>query len=131
MKSNEKYLSFISIPISIGELIDKITILEIKKLHMSGIKLNNVEKELTSLKSIIQDQNIEIDINLITSLQEVNSSLWEIEDKLRIKEKQQDFNHEFIELARSVYLKNDKRAFIKKEINIRYNSEFIEEKSYK
>ena len=124
------YLSSILAPVSLGELIDKITILEIKQTHMTGIKLKNVTKELKLLKKILQNKNLEIDIDLINSLKEVNNNLWEIEDKIRIKERYQKFNKEFIQLARSVYKENDKRASIKKEINQKYNSELIEEKSY-
>jgi len=124
------YLSSILAPVSLGELIDKITILEIKQINMTGIKLKNVNKELKLLKKILQDKNLEIDINLINSLKEVNNNLWEIEDNIRIKERNQQFNKEFIQLARSVYKENDKRASIKKEINQKYNSKLIEEKSY-
>ena len=131
MSSKFKYLSSILAPVSLGELIDKITILEIKQIHMTGIKLKNVDKELKLLKNIIQDKNLEIDIDLINNLKEVNKNLWEIEDKIRIKERNQEFDKEFVKLARSVYKENDKRASLKKEINQKYNSELIEEKSYK
>ena len=124
------YLSSILAPVSLGELIDKITILEIKQIHMTGIKLENVNKELKLLKKILQNKNLDIEIDLINSLKEVNNNLWEIEDNIRIKERDQKFNKEFIQLARSVYKQNDKRAAIKKEINEKYNSELIEEKSY-
>ena len=130
MSSKIKYLSSIFVPVSLGELIDKITILEIKQIHMNGIKLKNIDKELKLLKNIIQDKNLEIDINLINDLKEVNKNLWEIEDNIRLKESNQEFDKEFIELARSVYKENDKRASIKKEINKKYNSELVEEKSY-
>ncbi|WP_269603483.1 DUF6165 family protein [Prochlorococcus marinus] len=130
MSSRVKYLSSILAPVSIGELIDKITILEIKQIHMTGIKLKNIDKELKLLKNIIQDKNLQIDIDLINNLKEVNKSLWEIEDNIRIKESNQEFDKEFIEFARSVYKENDKRASIKKEINQKYHSELVEEKSY-
>jgi len=130
MSSKVKYLSSILAPVSLGELIDKITILEIKQIHMIGIKRKNVDKELKLLKNILHDQNLEIDINLINDLKEVNKNLWEIEDNIRIKESNQKFDKEFIQLARSVYKENDKRASIKKEINQKYNSELVEEKSY-
>ena len=131
MSSKIKHLSSILAPVSLGELIDKITILEIKQIHMTGIKLKNIKKELKLLKCILQDSNLEIDIDLIDNLKEVNNNLWEIEDNIRIKESNQNFDKEFIQLARSVYKENDKRASIKKEINQKYNSELIEEKSYK
>ena len=131
MSSKIKYLSTILAPISIGELIDKITILEIKQIHMTGIKLKNINKEMKLLKKILQDKNLEINIDLIKNLKNINKKLWEIEDKIRIKESKQEFDEEFIKLARSVYIENDKRASIKKEINQKYNSDLVEEKSYK
>ena len=131
MISKSKYLSSILAPVSLGELIDKITILEIKMIHMNGIKLTNVKKELELLKFILKDKSIEIDIDLINHLKEVNNNLWEIEDNIRIKESTQEFDKEFIRLARSVYKENDIRASIKKEINLKYHSNLVEEKSYK
>ena len=130
MSSKDKCLSSILTPVSLGELIDKITILEIKQIHMTGRKLRNVDRELKLLKKTLQDKNLEIDIDLINNLKEVNNNLWEIEDNIRIKESNQKFDKEFIQLARSVYKENDKRASIKKEINQKYNSELVEEKSY-
>ena len=131
MSSKIKYLSTILAPISIGELIDKITILEIKQIYMTGIKLKNINKEMKLLKNILQDKNLEINIDLIKNLKKINKKLWEIEDNIRIKESKQEFDGEFIKLARSVYIENDKRASIKKEINQKYNSDLVEEKSYK
>ena len=131
MPKKIKYLSSILAPISLGELIDKITILEIKQIYMTGIKLKNVVKEINLLKKILQDNNIEINIDLINDLKKVNNKLWKIENSIRIKERDQNFDKEFIQLARSVYKENDKRASIKKEINLKYNSELVEEKSYK
>ena len=131
MSSKIKYSSTILAPISIGELIDKITILEIKQIYMTGTKLKNINKEMKLLKNILQDKNLEINIDLIKNLKKVNKKLWEIEDNIRIKESNQEFDEEFIELARSVYKENDKRSSIKKEINQKYNSDLVEEKSYK
>ena len=131
MSSKIKYLSTILAPISIGELIDKITILEIKQIYMTGTKLKNINKEMKLLKNILQDKNLEINIALIKNLKKINKKLWEIEDNIRIKESKQEFDEEFIKLARSVYIENDKRASIKKEINQKYNSDLVEEKSYK
>ena len=130
MNSKDKFLNPIFAPVSLGEVIDKITILEIKQIHMTGIKLRNINKEQKLLKNIIQERNLEISIDLINDLKKVNKNLWEIEDNIRIKEKNLEFDNEFIQLARSVYKENDKRASIKKEINRRYNSELVEEKSY-
>ena len=120
----------IIISISIGELIDKISILEIKKEYVQGKKLNNVDKELSQLKRSLKDSQINIAQDLIEKLRKVNSELWSIEDKIRIKEKEKDFNDEFIQLARSIYFKNDERANIKKIINTKYSSAITEEKSY-
>ena len=131
MSSKNKYLSTILAPISIGELIDKITILEIKQIYMTGIKLKNINKEMKLLKNILQEQSLEINIDLIKNLKKINKKLWEIEDNIRIKESKQEFDEDFIKLARSVYIENDKRASIKKEINQKYNSDLVEEKSYK
>ena len=130
MTKKVNYLSSILAPVSLGELIDKITILEIKQVFMTGTKLKNVDKELKLLKNLIQDKNLEIDIDLINNLKEVNKNLWKIEDKIRMKERNQEFDKDFIELARSVYKVNDKRSSIKKEINLQYHSELVEEKSY-
>tara|TARA_Y100000814_G_scaffold282763_1_gene248131 strand:- start:276 stop:665 length:390 start_codon:yes stop_codon:yes gene_type:complete len=116
--------------ISIGELIDKITILKIKQVKMKGDKLENVNKELKSLETIIKDYQIDVDKDLFDNLKKINYSLWEIEDSIRLKEKKQEFDNDFIELARSVYIQNDKRSLIKKNINRRYNSNITEEKSY-
>ena len=131
MTLESKQIYNIHAPVSLGELIDKITILEIKMIHMNGLKLKNVKKELELLNSILKDQSIEIDTNLINQLKEVNKNLWTIEDNIRIKESNQEFDKEFIKLARSVYKENDLRATIKKEINLKYNSNLVEEKSYK
>ena len=131
MKSESKTSSNILAPVSIGELIDKITILEIKSEHMMKTKLKNVSKELGLLKNILKDNNIEIGEDLVNDLKIVNNKLWEIEDKIRIKESKQEFDNEFIEIARSVYKENDMRASIKQKINYQYNSELVEEKSYK
>tara|TARA_B100000579_G_scaffold283347_1_gene234672 strand:- start:216 stop:617 length:402 start_codon:yes stop_codon:yes gene_type:complete len=124
-------LSNLYVPISIGELADKITILQIKKEIMTGKQLNNVSKELELLLSIIRENDIEIESNIFTRLKEINLSLWKIEDQIRLKEGNNEFDEVFIELARSVYINNDKRALIKKEINMKYNSALIEEKYYK
>ena len=129
-----KNLSFqkkiINAPISIGELVDKITILEIKKNKLQNSKLKNVLKELNYLRELIEKNKIEITDDLFSQLKEVNLSLWDIEDQIRIKEKNKEFDNIFIELARSVYFTNDKRSEIKKRINRLSNSEITEEKSY-
>ena len=121
----------IFVPVSIGELIDKITILEIKKKYMIGEKLKNVNNELKSLKIILDKEKLEIDQNLYLNLKTINSSLWDVEDKIRMKESLKEFDDDFIELARSVYKINDQRSLIKRNINMKYNSVIVEEKSYK
>ena len=98
---------------------------------MSGEKMKNVNNEFKSLKVILNDEKLEIDQNLYLKLKKINSSLWKIEDKIRIKESLKEFDEDFIELARSVYKINDERSLIKREINLKYNSGIVEEKSYK
>ena len=130
MKNSSIKKKIINAPISIGELIDKITILEIKKNKLQNSKLENVLKELSFLRKLMAKHQIEITDNLFTQLKEINLKLWNIEDQIRIKEKNKEFDNIFIELARSVYFTNDKRSEIKKRINRLSNSEITEEKSY-
>ena len=122
------------IPISWGELIDKITILEIKQAHIkSPTALTNVNKELGYLNEIVENSTgvAELISDLKQQLLDVNKRLWQVEDDIRDKELKQDFDIGFIELARRVYRLNDERAKLKKSINQVLNSELIEEKSYK
>jgi len=126
-------LDIILAEISAGELIDKITILEIKKIKITNKeKLNNIEKELSSLnetmKKSITNQNLIKD--LIVKLKEINLKLWDIEDGKRAAEKEKNFNEKFIELARNVYKLNDERAKIKLAINNTLGSNIKEVKSY-
>jgi len=130
MKNSSIKKKIINAPISIGELIDKITILEIKKNKLQNSKLENVLKELSFLRKLMEKHQIEITDDLFTQLKEINLKLWNIEDQIRIKEKNKEFDNIFIELARSVYFTNDKRSEIKKRINRLSNSEITEEKSY-
>ena len=130
MKKNLFKKKIINAPISIGELVDKVTILEIKKNKLQDSKLENVLKELSFLRELIERHKIDITEDLFSQLKEINLSLWDIEDRIRIKEKNKEFDNTFIELARSVYFKNDKRAEIKKIINQLSNSEITEEKFY-
>ena len=130
MKNSSIKKKIVNAPISIGELIDKITILEIKKNKFQKSKLENVLKELSYLRRLMEKNKIEINDDLLTQLKEINLTLWDIEDQIRIKEKNKEFDNTFIELARSVYFKNDKRAEIKKCINRLSNSEITEEKFY-
>ena len=126
-------MSLITTPISHGELIDKITILEIKSEQIvDPSKQANVRKELDLLAEVWRnDPAAAIDIDAERArLKQVNQALWDIEDRIRLKEKAQAFDAEFIELARAVYFQNDDRAAIKREINLRLGSQLIEEKSY-
>ena len=123
-------MAHIQAPISFGELIDKITILEIKTKHLQGNALENVQKELVALQGILDSLDLQIDPTLSQRLKEVNIDLWHIEDEIRKKERIDDFGESFISLARSVYKQNDRRAAIKKEINTAYGSALVEEKSY-
>ena len=120
----------INVPISVGELIDKITILEIKKDKLKNLKLKNILKELSFLRAVLEKNSIFIPDEIYFQLKSINLKLWDIEDKIRIKEKNKEFDNEFIKLARSVYLNNDRRSETKKEFNMIFNSEIIEEKSY-
>ena len=123
----------IKVELSVGELIDKISILQIKAERIiDRSKLENINKELDVLMSLWKDSinsnnNLESEIN---DLKAINEELWDIEDKIRDKERNQVFDKGFIELARAVYITNDKRADIKRTINSKTGSELIEEKSY-
>ena len=116
--------------VSLGELIDKITILQIKSQNLQGLPLQNVKTELAALETTLNHLGLDIEPKLIQNLKDVNQSLWNIEDDIRDQERKKVFDDTFIRLARSVYQKNDLRAAIKKEINVTYNSDFVEEKSY-
>ena len=126
-------MSEILVPVSFGELLDKIAILQIKSERMKDeTKLANVRKELVALeKTWMAHPAAGHDIvQLRAQLKAVNERLWEIEDDIRVKEKQQAFDAEFIRLARAVYFENDERARIKKDINLVLGSSYVEEKSY-
>ncbi|RPI13708.1 MAG: hypothetical protein EHM58_17925 [Ignavibacteriae bacterium] len=127
----------IKIPISTGELIDKITILEIKTHHIKeGDKLSIIYNELKMLYDEFEKLLDSIEkkkkklLSLKNDLEKVNSTLWEIEDKIRILEAKKDFTGDFVELARNVYLYNDKRSELKKKINILTDSHISEIKQY-
>lgn len=126
-------MSEISVPVSPGELLDKITILRIKSSRMSDAqKLANVRLELKVLEetwgaSSYAKSDIAADVN---ALLQVNERLWVIEDDIRDKERAQTFDGEFIRLARAVYFENDERAAIKRRINLKLGSTIVEEKSY-
>ena len=123
----------INLPASIGELFDKITILEIKKLKIKDkTKLKIVNQELTLLKKVVLTKRINRRklAPIIKQLKNINLQLWNVEDKLRIFEKNKSFKKDFVNYARKVYHMNDKRAFLKNEINIKTNSLISEVKSY-
>lgn len=117
-------------PISLGELIDKITILKIKALYIEGIAKKNVLNELSALTAILDGLSIELNPLLMNQLMEINHRLWKIEDQIRVFEHMNLFEAEFIEIARFIYKLNDERAAIKKSINVSYGSAIVEEKFY-
>ena len=123
----------IEVPVSPGELLDKITILEIKSERMNdATKLANVRLELSILNKtwtgfVSPDETVE---RIHAELKRINESLWEIEDYIRDKERVGEFDTRFIELARAVYVTNDQRAAAKKELNVYLGSDIVEEKSY-
>ncbi len=124
----------ILVPISPGELLDKITILRIKSARMTDAgKVRNVRLELDVLEKTWRDSGAAIPEVAAdeAALQRVNEALWDIEDKIRDKELVKQFDAEFIELARAVYITNDERAAVKKRINVALGSRIVEEKSYK
>jgi prefoldin subunit 5 len=123
----------VNVEISIGEFFDKITILEIKKERISNTdKLININKELDGLNNLLTELSFSRDevAPEVSELRKINEALWEIEDDIRKKESQKAFDERFIELARAVYITNDKRSDIKRVINLKLGSDFVEEKSY-
>lgn len=117
------------VPISVGELYDKISILEIKSEKIKDIqKLENITNELVALKSLTAGSDFNTELFL--QLKNVNAKLWEIEDEIRILEKEKNFGEKFISLARGVYITNDERSKIKNVINSNFSSYLREEKSY-
>jgi hypothetical protein len=126
-------MSEILVPVSFGELLDKIAILQIKSERMGdAAKLANVRKELSALEQTwmahpAAGRDI---VALRAQLKAVNERLWVIEDDIRLKEQAQAFDEEFVRLARAVYFENDERARIKRDINLALGSAYVEEKSY-
>ena len=121
-----------NIEVSHGEIVDKLTILQIKKENITDPnKLDNIIKEYEYLLSVVEN---DLGISTLSpeylELLSVNKELWVIEDDIRDKERQKEFDEDFVSLARSVYYTNDVRAKIKKEINLKHSSGFVEEKSY-
>ena len=123
----------VNVEISIGEFFDKITILEIKQESIKdATKLENINKELDSLNNLLQQLPFSrADVSdEVAELKTINEKLWEIEDDIREKESQKSFDDGFIELARAVYFTNDRRSEVKRDINLKLGSDFVEEKSY-
>jgi prefoldin subunit 5 len=126
-------MDIIQVPVSPGEVLDKITILEIKSERISDVgKLANVKRELELLQaswqqSVNEDESVR---RIHDELKTINEALWEIEDDIRDKERAREFDQVFIDLARSVYVTNDQRANAKKKLNVYLGSEIVEEKSY-
>jgi hypothetical protein len=118
------------IEVSVGEIVDKLSILRIKKNNITDPdKLQNISAEYEYLHDIVFNV-IKIDDAEFYDLVLINEMLWDIEDKIRIMEFDKQFDDQFVALARNVYTFNDKRAELKKQINIKYKSKFVEEKSY-
>ena len=120
----------VSVPISIGELWDKYSILLIKREKIKNKEKQNIVKHEIELLDSLMNKYSYTDNEFFINLKSVNEQLWEIEDKIRIKEKNNSFDSEFVDLARSVYFTNDKRSEIKSAINKTYNSNICEVKEY-
>ncbi|MBC2714644.1 MAG: hypothetical protein HF978_04975 [Desulfobacteraceae bacterium] len=119
------------VEVSIGELVDKVSILSIKLRKIKNMeKLKNIQKEYDILVKSMDAEGIDVTSDEFTRLEEINLKLWDIEDRIRLKEVSKAFDDEFIELARSVYFINDDRAAVKKEINLKFGSDLVEEKEY-
>jgi hypothetical protein len=122
--------SLLQVPISVGELVDKITILRIKQDHLGSTSLANVQRELQLLEQVLSDSGIVLSTDEVAKLARVNRALWDIEDQIRDYERRGCFDDAFIALARSVYFSNDERAAIKRRINQVCGSLLVEEKAY-
>ncbi len=123
----------VEIPVSLGELVDKITILQIKSTRLVEPDAKaNVRRELEALELVLTGLGLAPEPlgKLRCELETINAELWDLEDTIRVCEREQDFGERFIDLARRVYRSNDRRAQIKRDINGRFGSEFVEEKSY-
>ena len=119
------------IEVSIGEIVDKLSILQIKTQFIQDeVKLKNVKTEYDYLYNIVFNE-MKIEQSDFSDMVSINQKLWKIEDDIRDNERDKEFDNVFVELARSVYVTNDERAEVKKGINVKYGSLFVEEKSYK
>ena len=123
----------LNVPVSVGEVVDKVTILEIKSARISDeAKLRNIRAELDQLRPMVSGgvfDSAEVTA-LFDGLRAVNGELWDIEDNIRAEEAAGRFGDRFVELARAVYVTNDRRAELKKKINLATGSDLVEEKSY-
>ncbi|MCA9782447.1 MAG: hypothetical protein KC518_02605 [Candidatus Cloacimonetes bacterium] len=120
----------VEVPVSIGELLDKLSILRIKLKNFSpGPKRDNVQREHDALQTVADTRGLRHP-ELETALDQVNGRLWKVEDELRVLETRQDFGMEFIALARAVYYTNDERAALKQRLNTHFGSSLVEEKQY-
>lgn len=123
----------VKVEISIGEFFDKVTILEIKNERIKDAdKLININKELSALNALLAElpfsrEDVAAEVS---ELKQINESLWVIEDDIRDQESKKQFDGKFVELARAVYITNDKRSDVKRQINLKLGSDFVEEKSY-
>lgn len=118
-------------PVSIGELIDKLSILQIKEMKIvDPQKVEHVKKESLMLQNKLAELDLREAEEFLKKMVDINLKLWEIEDRIRVKEKEQKFDQEFIDLARAVYVTNDQRFAVKNEINSTYQSGIVEVKSY-
>ena len=117
-------------PISLGELLDKITILELKNEFLQDQAQQHAKQELLGLADVVEGLRLSIDPALVGQLKAINRSLWALEDEIRGLEKLESFGARFVEVARAIYRQNDQRAALKRTINTRYGSALIEEKSY-
>lgn len=124
----------LSIPVSVGEVLDKLSILEIKEEHITDeAKLEHIREEAAAIESVLEPFRVFDTVGvqeLYAGLDSINRQLWEVEDELREMEQRQDFGQPFIDTARSVYKLNDERARFKHEINVLLGSEIVEVKSY-
>lgn len=118
-------------PVSLGEIVDKLSILMIKERNITDQqKLEHIKTEKFELETLIRELKLDGLEEDLQALIEVNSDLWDIEDKIRLKEKEKDFGEEFISLARAVYVTNDKRFEFKNRVNTKFGSQIVEVKSY-
>ena len=123
--------AMIEVPVSPGDLCDRLTILAIKAERFSGEALENVQREMALLHERLEGSGLSIPQDVLLGLSEINRRLWDVEEQLRSHEEQQRFDQSFIDLARSVYQLNDQRSALKRQINLACGSALIEEKNYR